>query len=259
MIKRIIFIAVMCAFMAVTARADIVVTPYTYNLGTTQWTNTTAAVGSSSLELNGYPADSINYAGARVANLGGVKVKDFASWDYWTKGPQFHGVNFVLALDTPYDNYSGLDYDLMVQVMPYNTLFYEGGNSAQPIPGDTWVNLDSSQRYPYNAWSPLGGYDIATQSNAITWTEFQNLDITMWGRPYDLGEATVLRVTMRMGGGGLVPPGGWGTSRGYLDDFTLNGIPVTVENGFTVVPVPAAVLLGMLGFCVAGLKLRKLA
>ncbi len=34
---------------------------------------------------------------------------------------------------------------------------------------------------------------------------------------------------------------------GYLDDFTLNGIPVAVENGLAVIPAPDAVLLGGIG------------
>jgi hypothetical protein len=57
------------------------------------------------------------------------------------------------------------------------------------------------------------------------------------------------------------------TAQGWLDDLgigTLDNSLVALSRGDTQdyivkVPVPGAVLLGLLGFCVAGLKLRKLA
>ena len=203
----------------------------------------------------------------QLPNLGDPTVAEFSGWDYWTKsnetqgGLAYHGVNVRMWLDTPYENYSGENWDVALNVMPHNTLFYEGGDSAQPIPGDTWVNLDSLTRYPYQffAWDGtgyLGGYDIATQSNAIMWSEFQSLDpiATSWGNTYDFSQAIIRKISIRTGGGGIITD-----VTAYLDDFTLNGVPVILENGITVVPVPGALLLGILGLGAVGIKLRKYA
>jgi len=262
--KRLLMVlAVVGLILGTSIAADAAIaTPYAVPPATTQWTTTTSAVGSSSLQLND-PLAGVEYVGAEVTDLGDPTIANFDGWDYWTRGPQFHGVNLFMYLDTPYPNYEigGVDHgwDVQFRVMPYNTLFYEGGNSAQPIPGDTWVNLDSSTRYPYGmtAWGPSGairGFDIATQSNAITWTEFQNLGliaIPMWTetRNYDFAQATVEMVRLRMGGGGHMAD-----QTGYLDDFTLNGIPFAVEGGsITVIPEPTTILVwSLLGLAVAG-------
>jgi hypothetical protein len=240
------------------AQALPIVTTYTLGSGTTQWTNTTAAVGSSSLQLNN-PASggSGTYAGVLVTNLGDPEVEGFASWDYWTKsnaqyagGYAVAGVNVRIWLDTPYANYTigGVDqgWDVALNIMPHNTLFPD---VSQPIPADTWVNLNSLTRYPYQftAWSGasyLGGYDIATQANAITWSEFQNLApiTTTWGNTYDFSEAIIKKLSLRTGGGGIITD-----VTAYLDDFTLNGVPIVLENGFTVVPEPATIALLGLG------------
>lgn len=253
-----------CAVLVILAVGGVVqaaptAEPYTSGSGTTDFTSETAAVGSCSLKLE-YPKDGIHYAGIKVANLGNPKVEDFSGWDYWTRGPEFHGVNFDVALDTSYDNPSW-GYDVLLRVMPYNTLFYEGGDSAQPIPDDTWVNLDSETRYPYEffAWDSsdnyLGGYDIATQSNAITWSEFQDLDpiTTTWGNTYDLSGATVKMVIMRTGGGGVIED-----VTAYLDDFTLDGLPFVVECDYIApIPAPGAILLGSIGIGLVGWLRRR--
>lgn len=257
--KSIAFAAiVMIVIITMTARADMVVSQYTYGSGTTNWTTGTAAVGSSSLQLND-PGDTINYAGVRVTNLGDPKVKDFGGWDYWTRGPQFHGANVRMWLDTPYDNYPSQDWDVALNIMPYNMM------GTDTIPDDTWVHLDSTSSYPYQffAWDSsgtyLGGNDISMWPDGTTWSEFQAMDSVFahvdwgtWDYTYNFSEAIIKSISIRMGGGGHTAD-----HIGYLDDFTLDGIPIIVEGDFTVVPVPAAVILGVLGLGAAGLKLRK--
>lgn len=251
----VVAMAVVLAAGTVIARAGITVTPYEYNLGTTEWTTDTAAIGSSSLQLND-PGNTINYAGVLITDLGDPKVEDFAGWSYWTRGPQFHGVNVRMWLDTPYDNYPGQDWDVALNIMPYNMM------GADTIPDDTWVYLDSSSAYPYQffAWDGsgtyLGGNDISMWPDGTTWSEFQAIDSWFahvdwgtWDYTYDFSQAIIKRVSIRMGGGGHVAD-----HTGYLDDFTLNGVPVQLEDGITVIPEPASLIIwGLLSFAAAGL------
>ena len=69
---------------------------------------------------------------------------------------------------------------------------------------------------------------------------------TTWGNTYDFSEAIVRKISIRTGGGGIITD-----VTAYLDDFTLNGVPVIVEGGtLTVVPIPPAAILlasGLLG------------
>lgn len=231
-----------------------IVTTYTYGDGTTEWTNTTAAVGDWSLQLND-PGNTINYAGILIDELGDPKVKDFTGWSYWTNGPEFHGVNVRMWLDTSYDNYPGEDWDVALNVMPYNMM------GDDTIPGNTWVQIESTNPYPYQffAWDSdgiyLGGHDISMWPDGTTWNEFQTMDPVYadvdwgdWGYTYDFSEAVIKKISFRMGGGGHVDD-----FVGYLDDFTFDGLPVVVENGFTIIPEPGTVIVwGLLGLAVVG-------
>jgi hypothetical protein len=263
--KLITICAVVTMVLAVSgvAQAAPTATTYTYGDGTTGWTTTTSAVGSSSLQLND-PGNTINYAGVLITDLGDPTVAEFSGWDYWTSGPGFHGVNVRMWLDTPYDNYPGQDWDVALNIMPYNMM------GDQTIPGDTWVNLDSETPYPYQffAWDStgtyLGGHDISMwdpdPDNMTTWSEFQTMDPIFahvdwgtWDYTYDFSEAIIKKISIRMGGGGHIDD-----YTGYLDDFTLNGIPFAVEGGsITVIPAPGAILLGSIGVAFVGWLRRR--
>jgi len=263
--KRLLVISAMVCLLfgfSVAANAAITVTPYEANLGTTEWTTPEAKFGDYSLQLNNPVAGGTNWAGVRISGLGNPTVADFASWDYWTMsnstqgGLAFHGANITFLLDTSYDNMviGDLDYgyDVMLNVMPHNMM----GELA--IPGDTWVDLNSSADYAYQffAWGAtgnyLGGHDISTTgSGGNTWAEFQALNEYVgagWGYTYDFSNAVIKTILIRTGGGGIISD-----VTAYLDDFTLNGVTVQVENGFTVIPEPATILVwGLLGLIAAG-------
>ena len=245
--RRLITICAVVGFMLAisgTAQALLIVTEYTSGNGETHWVNTTSAEGDWSLELY-TPGENIMYrAGVEITGFGDTKVKDFDGWDYWAKGPMAYGPQFRMYLDTPeYENRTGEDYDMILQMKPYHD--FDG--YGEPTWG-VWVNWQSSTPYPYGlfAWDGAtfkGGHDISMWPNGTTWSEFQDLDANIWGDDHDFGEATVVKVRIFSGDVTFTDP-----LSTYLDDFTLDGINFfTLEEGFTVVPEPATLLLFGLG------------
>ncbi len=264
------FLAVgLVLILAGSVGADLTVVPYTVNLGTTQWTNAESVVGGSSLQCNNPVAGGTNYAGVLITGLGDPTVANFSGWDYWTKsnstqgGLAFHGINMRIWLDTPYENYPGEDWDIALNIMPHNMM----GDDA--IPGDTWVNLSSADEYQYQifAWDSagnyLGGNDLSSSMDGNTWSEFQALTNyhayvawSGWDQYYDFSQATIKKISLRTGGGGIIED-----VTAYLDDFTMNGVLVEVENGFTVhqpevVPEPFSCVL-FAGSVLGGLVIRR--
>ncbi|MCD4699867.1 MAG: PEP-CTERM sorting domain-containing protein [Phycisphaerae bacterium] len=245
--------------VTVTAGA-LTVTEYTYDGGTTQWTDTTSAVGSSSLQLGITGIFSDQRAGVDISNLGGLTVGGLDGWDYWTKSnspfnPGFvpwdayatAGVNLRLYLDTSeYGNIGGLDWDVRLDIMPHK--MYDG--CATPlIPADTWVNLESSTLTPYTltAWTETSGY-VGAVNLDTAWSDFQGLGSSSIGsRTYDFSDATITSARLFACAFG----GNFRDVTAYLDDFTFDGTPVQLEGGITVIPEPLTMLAVFTG--IAGL------
>jgi hypothetical protein len=186
MIKRIIFIAVMCAFVAAPALADM---------------NVDWATG-----------------GAQLIKLGNTGYLN--DWDIVTLTPA--NGSLTLALYTP-------------QVVVVNPLTFEVGINADY----GWTDPDVLIR------------DITV--NGVT-------KLLLLINPMDVVISSSDTLHVYEGppvtfGNIIVTPLGWATG-------LVNGggtMYDSVSARFELVPVPAAVLLGMLGFCVAGVKLRKFA
>ncbi len=213
-----------------TASASVTVdTAYTIGDGTTEWVNTTQAVGGSSLKLY-WPKPGSNYAGVRITGLGDPTVEGFLGWSYWANAPQSYTPTFTISLDTALDNYTGQDYDTNVVIWP--------SNSGAP---DTWINFQSSSSLPYTIWWNGGGPVM----KSMTWAEFQQ-PFSQWGTNYDFGDAVIKQIRISNNGIGTN-----NTITAYVDDFSLNGATYAMEA--PAVPEPAAVLVwGLLGVVVAG-------
>lgn len=220
-----------------TAGAVTVDTNYTIGTGTTQWVTTTAAVGSSSLELY-WPKPGSNYAGVRITDLGDPTVSNFAGWSYWANAPQSYIPTFTISLDTPRANYAGQDYDTNIVVWPSNS-----GH------GDTWIDFQSSSSLPYTIWWNGGGPVM----KSMTWAQFQ-LPFSQWGNNYDFGNAVIKQIRISNNGIGTNQ-----TITAYVDNFALNGTVYPLEAGGQGPPIPEPLTMAglLLGIGALGRYMRR--
>ena len=221
--------------VAGTAGAVTVDTSYTIGTGTTQWVTTTAAVGSSSLELY-WPKPGSNYAGVRITDLGDPTVSNFAGWSYWANAPQSYIPTFTISLDTALDNYAGRDYDTNIVIWPSNSGL-----------GDTWIEFQSSSSLPYTIWWQGGGPVM----KSMTWEQFQQ-PFTQWGNSFDFGDAVIKQIRISNNGIGTN-----NTITAYVDNFTLNGTVYPLEAAPIPEPVTLAGLVLGVGSLVGYVRRRR--
>ena len=251
MIKRIIFIAVMCAFVAAPAMADtygtvelreINVTPqvtmtvyapgfaggigaYTgvYNLGLQNATITTpnpfGMEGLGDIKNWGFCIE-MQYSNSAYRLYNIVDVEDAPV----NLGPPENGVHVPMGDDKA-------DYirELWAKVNPSPSM---SAVNAAAFQAAVWeIVYEDAQAWDIDAW------DGSNLNNVSSFKVAGNASVISQAQTW-LNSLT---------GSGALANNIVALSRGDTQDYIVK------------VPVPAAVLLGMLGFCVAGLKLRKLA
>lgn len=217
--RKLIFITIVCAFLAATAVAD----PYAQFTG-------------------------IGYAGS----YNGYYVGEYLvkTWDL----PDVHanGVQFQTFCIEFHENVTwGTYYDAEI-----STEAIAGNGNTGPTGPTGGDSLDPRSAWLYDQYQ--SGV-LGLRSNALA----KDVGMAIWAIeeeiPYsDLSQAQKALIS-------AATTAGWPDTGPYrvLNLYALGnpdheGYPLNYRQDYIVkVPVPGAVLLGMLGFCVAGLKLRK--
>jgi hypothetical protein len=238
--KRIVLIAVACVFVATPALANLVVT---YDLADavlnfTQSTNTLKVTQTDDSDLRMKLIDDVSYATLDSALAGGganfdfelvLKMVDEAGINNWSASGD------LLFTDT--DGGAGgvnahVESDSITIADDYLTIAGHLSNiGANPSilmttnPGDPW-------KFHGNGSNPTPGADGVAQQITVS-------------NPLSYDGGTL--VTLRFGVSGALD------TFFSTDRFDLTGGEVKGS----IVPVPAAVLLGLLGLGAAALKLRK--
>jgi len=218
--RKLIFITIVCAFVA----APVVADPYAQFTG-------------------------IGYAGS----YNGYYVGEYLvkTWDL----PDVHanGVQFYTFCIEFHENVNwGTYYDAEI-----STEAIAGNGNTGPTGPTGGDSLDPRSAWLYDQYQS-GTLGLGLRSNPLA----KDVGMAIWAIedeiPYnDLSQAQKDLISN-------ATTAGWTDTRDYrvLNLYALNsaheGNPLNYRQDYIVkVPVPGAVLLGMLGFCVAGLKLRK--
>jgi len=215
--KRIALITIVCAFVAMPARGDLITDGdfSAWNFGSQNFGSGTATVTREA--SGGNPG-----ARLRITTVTGGTVYGIANKaDYSTALP---------LADTPFE----LQLDVLSGPGAHNQ-----GQGIQLL-----VEQDSSiYAYPLGVtWYPLY-WDTLTFSGTFTESSFSLWSGSGPATP-DFGGGTTTLFGFAAGNSNS------GTLTQYYDNFSLEINPV---------PVPGAILLGLLGLSVAGIKLRKFA
>ena len=219
--RKLIFITIVCAFVAAPAFAD----PYAQFTG----------IGYYGI-YNGY------YVGEYL-----VKTWDLP--DVHANGVQFYTFCIEFHENVNWGTY--YDAEISTEAIAGN------GNSGPtgPTGGDS---LDPRSAWLYdqylNGALGLGSNALAKDVGMAIWAIEEEIPYT------DLSQAQKDLITQATGQWTDTGPYRVLNLYAYGSAPNHEGYPANYRQDYIVkVPVPAAVLLGMLGFCVAGLKLRKLA
>ena len=163
------------------------------------------------------------------------------------------GTSYISVLPTPHTYTIGSDHDGYPKIgTPWGT--------CDPDVGDwDYYSLELTSDHWYLRYTEDSGFVATPMSGAMNWS-------SMYAAETDAGTSTGNN-TPAPGGG----PGTWDCNWGWLTEsiplqyagFAVSLSPTGTPNEFDVsltpVPVPGAVLLGLLGLSVAGVKLRKYA
>ncbi len=218
--RSVTLVAVLCAFVAAPAVADLSwqTTPI---LGT-DWSDTTGDV---------------------VMITGPTPEQPAGGYYYDVDG------NLVLGPTIPHYSIAG---DPLYQVgspsmtqFSINPTVWDGAHWYDPdvfVYSGSGVNLDPAMTYHYTGVYTYLGPNSSYSVLAAEDTDFSE-------------ESGFVMLVTGVGQFWLEDIGNWQ----YIETWTENGtgLSISATTDFAVVPVPAAVLLGMLGLGVAGVKLRK--
>lgn len=216
MMKRLLFIAIVCAFVAMPVRADLITDGdfSDWNFGSKQFGSTGTATVTRE-DSGGNPGARLNITTVSGATVYGIANKA----DYSTALP---------LADTP--------FELKLDVKSGPGAFGQGQRIQLLVEQASSIyayNLDITG-YPLN-WDTLSFSGTFTESSFSLWSG-------SGPATPDFGGGTPTLFGFAAGNSSS------GTLTQYYDNFSLE-----------IVPVPGAVLLGVLGLSAAGWKLRKFA
>ena len=222
--KRLILIAVVCAFVAVPVRADL-----------------------ATVNIDFQPANGLTYSGIGMAADSGT---------HWNAMGTGAASNLLAS-----DGVTVTDIDVSTM---YTTTYQNPGNALlrdrliwSPLGGPAAINVsDLDAGLLYNVYLYAGYYGQTYTINGVS--------KSLTGLGWNDNQPAWTEGTHYVSFLGVSPAGGtididiFDTG---IDTTPFGDSPATVVSGMQIqaVPVPGAVLLGMLGLSVAGVKLRKFA
>lgn len=167
------------------------------------------------------------------------------------------------------DTWNGVDYDFVDMIDTWTILGIPGWDAMPIVEGTplTYTHTISGYLIPdeylvTEAWLNLDFTNDSTDKVTILWDNREYVEVGYDGTEWhDLGEVGDGQYVLIVGIDWLNDDGkldvtinvtnpGWNPATAYLDHSVLYG-------NVSVVPVPGAVLLGVLGLSAAGIKLRK--
>ena len=246
---KLIFITIVCTFLAVPAMAD---SYGTVDLKETyvspQTTMTIYGPGVASAGVNAYTGVyhwDLQNATITTNPFGMQGIGDIRTWGFCIE---------MQYAPTSFQQYNIIDVqDAPLTESPSGVVM--GGTKADYI-RELWAAVNPS---PSMSNVDAAAFQVAVWEIVYEDADYESFDVDAW----DNSDLPNMSSFMVSGNADVITQ-----AQDWLDALTgtgtLDNNLVALSRGATQdyivkVPVPGAVLLGILGFCVAGLKLRKLA